>query len=75
MVLSLAGASQFGGGAASLDLIGLPPLMARTSGSPGISIGLIDGPVAVDHAELAAENIREVPGKVPGWCVDPRDAA
>ena len=58
-----------------LDLVGLPPLMARTSGRPEISIGLIDGPVALDHPDLAAENIREVPGKLPAACADASDAA
>jgi subtilisin family serine protease len=56
-------------------LVGLTPLMARTSGRPEISIGLIDGPVALDHPELAAQNIREVPGKLPGVCADAGDAA
>ena len=62
-------------GAACLDLVGLPRLMARTSGRPEISIGLIDGPVALDHPDLAAENIREVPGKIPAACADASDAA
>jgi subtilisin family serine protease len=75
MVLPSADASELGGSSASLSLVGLPPLMARTSGSPGISIGLIDGPVAIDHADLAAGNIREVPGKFAGACADPRNAA
>jgi subtilisin family serine protease len=58
-----------------LDLVGLSPLMARTSGRPEISIGLIDGPVALDHPDLAAENIHEVPGKLPAACADGSDAA
>ena len=49
--------------------------MARTSGRLEISIGLIDGPVALDHPDLAAENIREVAGKIPAACVDASDAA
>jgi subtilisin family serine protease len=49
--------------------------MARTSGRPEIAIGLIDGPVALDHPDLAAENIREVPGKLPAACADASDAA
>jgi subtilisin family serine protease len=49
--------------------------MARTSGRPEIPIGLIDGPVALDHPDLAAENIREVPSKLPATCADPGDAA
>ena len=62
-------------GSASLDLVGLSPLMARTSGRPEISIGLIDGPVALDHPDLAAKNIREVPGKLSAACADASDLA
>jgi subtilisin family serine protease len=58
-----------------LDLVGLLPLMARTSGRPEIAVGLIDGPVALDHPDLAAENIREVPGKLSAACGDASDAA
>jgi len=58
-----------------LDLVGLSPLMSRTSGRPEIVIGLIDGPVALDHPDLAAENIREVPGKLSAACADASDAA
>src|SRR5262249_13728538 len=47
----------------ALELVHLPPLMARTSGRPEISVGLIDGPVFLTHPELSSENIREVPGK------------
>jgi subtilisin family serine protease len=42
--------------------------MERTSGRPEITIGLIDGPVAIDHPDLTSENIREIPGKWPGVC-------
>lgn len=63
------------GSSASLDLVRLMPLMARTSGHPGISIGLIDGPVAINHADLATENIQEVPGKLPSRCADANNAA
>ncbi len=51
-----------------LDLVNLSPLMARTSGRAEIQIGLIDGPVALDHPDLAAQNIHQVPGKQPGAC-------
>jgi subtilisin family serine protease len=56
--------------AACLNLVGLPQLMARAGGRPEIAIGLIDGPVALDHPDLAVENIREVPGKLPAACGD-----
>src|SRR6185369_12844439 len=45
----------------ALDLVSLTALMDRTSGSPEISVGLIDGPVARDHADLAGSTIRERP--------------
>ncbi|MBV8095443.1 MAG: S8 family serine peptidase [Acetobacteraceae bacterium] len=62
-------------GVACLQLVGLPRLMASTSGRPEISIGLIDGPVTLDHPDLAAGNIREVPGKLPAACIDAGNAA
>ncbi|WP_429565361.1 S8 family peptidase [Paraburkholderia sp. MM6662-R1] len=49
--------------------------MARTSGRPEIAIGLIDGPVALDHPDLAADKIREVSGKLPAKCSNADDAA
>jgi subtilisin family serine protease len=58
-----------------LDLVGLSPLMTRTNGRPEISIGLIDGPVALDHRDLTTENIREIPGRLPAACADAGNAA
>jgi hypothetical protein len=43
----------------SLELVKLTVLMERTSGSPEVKIGLIDGPVATRH--LSDERIRELP--------------
>jgi subtilisin family serine protease len=51
-----------------LDLVKLTQLMERTPGAPGIKIGLIDGPVVIDHPNLATENIREMPGNFAGTC-------
>jgi len=51
-----------------LDMVGLTPLMARTSGRPEISVGLIDGPVTLDHPDLNEQRIREIPGTVPAGC-------
>jgi subtilisin family serine protease len=45
-----------------LGLVGLTPLMDLTSGRADIRVGLIDGPVASDHPDLAAENIRQISG-------------
>jgi subtilisin family serine protease len=50
-----------------LGSVGLPPLMERSRGSPSIVVGLIDGPVASSHADLADGNIRAVPGTL-GAC-------
>ena len=58
-----------------LDLIRLTPLLERSSGKPEIKIGLIDGPVAIDHPDLATENIREVPGEFAGACTLSSSAA
>jgi subtilisin family serine protease len=49
--------------------------MARTGGSPEIAIGLIDGPIVIDHPDLATENIQEVPGKLSGVCLAASSAA
>jgi subtilisin family serine protease len=57
-----------------LDLVGLTPLMARGHGRPETRIALIDGPVALDHADLAAA-IREVPGGPVGGCARADSAA
>ena len=43
----------------ALDLVKLRPLMARTSGRPDVAIGLLDGPVAVRHPDLASQRIAE----------------
>jgi subtilisin family serine protease len=51
-----------------LDLVNLSPLMARTIGRAEIKIALIDGPVALDHPDLAAQNIHQVPGKLFSAC-------
>jgi hypothetical protein len=51
-----------------LDLVNLTPLMERTSGRPEIVIGLVDGPVVIDHPDLTGENVREIPGRIGGTC-------
>jgi subtilisin family serine protease len=58
-----------------LELVRLTPLLQRTPGRPELKIGLIDGPVALDHPDLATENIREVPGEVAGTCALSSSAA
>lgn len=51
-----------------LDLVNLTPLMARTGGRPEIRVGLIDGPVALDHPDLAGQSIRAVSGSRAAAC-------
>jgi subtilisin family serine protease len=52
----------------ALELVNLTPVMERTSGQPDVLIGLIDGPVAMQHPELNARNMREVSASAPGAC-------
>ena len=52
----------------SLGVVKLPPLMELTSGRPEVLIGLIDGPVVMDHPDLSSGNISELPGKESGKC-------
>jgi subtilisin family serine protease len=40
-----------------LDVVHISRLMERTAGRAEIRIGLIDGPVAANHADLATENL------------------
>lgn len=61
--------------AAPLDLVKLTPLMVQTRGRSDVLIGLIDGPVLMNHPELAREHIREIPGSVPGACSQASSAA
>ncbi len=56
-----------------LDLVTLSPLMNLTSGKPELKIGLIDGPVATAHPELASANICEVVSAAA--CTQPNSAA
>lgn len=46
-----------------LDLVKLTPLMSIISGRGEVVIGLIDGPVAQEHSDLASAIIRYVPGR------------
>jgi subtilisin family serine protease len=49
--------------------------MNRTSGSPEVKIGLIDGPVAINHPDLAGEHIREIPGNSGATCTQANSTA
>jgi subtilisin family serine protease len=52
----------------SNNLINLSSLMNRTSGSSEVKIGLIDGPVSINHISLNNKNIIEIPGRLSGSC-------
>jgi subtilisin family serine protease len=54
-----------------LHLVNLAPIMQHTNGRPEIVIGLIDGPIAVDHPDFSGANIRGVADK----CVYPKSFA
>jgi subtilisin family serine protease len=44
------------------DTVRLTPLLEKSSGRPEITVGLIDGPVALDHPDFAGQRIREITG-------------
>lgn len=51
-----------------LQLVRLAPLMSRSQGRPELAVALIDGPVALDHPDLAQSTMKEIPGAVRGSC-------
>jgi subtilisin family serine protease len=57
-----------------LELARLTNLMQRTSGRPDVTIGLIDGPVATQHPDLAGGRLREIHGRDGATCTQ-RDSA
>jgi subtilisin family serine protease len=52
----------------ALDLVHLTPLMELSAGNPRVAMGLIDGPVALRHPDLATNHLREIPGTVSASC-------
>ena len=49
-----------------IDLVRLSVLMERSQGRPEVAVALVDGPVALNHPDLAGASIRELPGKSRG---------
>jgi subtilisin family serine protease len=62
-------------GPSPLDLVKLPLLMAVTSGRPEVRIGLVDGPVAIDHPDLNQKNVRQVSARMGAACARAQSAA
>jgi hypothetical protein len=58
-----------------LDLVGLTALMSRSTGRREIRVGLIDGPVALDHPDLTAERIEPVSTAYGAVCTLPSSTA
>jgi subtilisin family serine protease len=58
-----------------LELAKLTALMQRTSGRPEVRIGLIDGPVAIQHPDLAGGHLREIPGHNGATCTQANSSA
>jgi subtilisin family serine protease len=58
-----------------LDLAGLTELMERTGGRREVVVGLVDGPIAMNHPDLTRDAIREVPGRMSGTCAKTNSAA
>jgi subtilisin family serine protease len=58
-----------------LDMVRLAPLLNRTSGTADMTIGLIDGPVVMNHPELATSPIREISGNGGTACIQTNSMA
>ncbi|MFC4056260.1 S8 family serine peptidase [Actinomadura syzygii] len=55
----------------SLSLVGLGPLMERSAGSPGIGVGIVDGPVLSGHPGLWGARVAGTPGGHKATCARP----
>ncbi len=58
-----------------LRLVRLPALMDITVGVPEITVALIDGPIALDHPDLTAQNIRSLNQNKRDQCAKPESFA
>jgi subtilisin family serine protease len=56
-----------------LEFVGLSGLMALTRGRADLVVGLVDGPVALDHPDLATGHVRKLPGTIQA-CRDAKSA-
>jgi subtilisin family serine protease len=69
------GKTEAGTRVTALDVVKLTSLMELTSGRPDLLVGLLDGPVALSHPDLAHDRIRELPTRVDGSCAQASGAA
>jgi subtilisin family serine protease len=58
-----------------LEMVKLTSLMDRTTGRGEVKIGLIDGPVLLNHPDLAGATIREVSGRIHSACTQTSSTA
>ena len=58
-----------------VDLVRLRALMELSGGRSDVVVGLLDGPVATGHPDLADANIRAVAGGKGGTCTEIRSSA
>jgi subtilisin family serine protease len=63
-----------GGRGDPLELVRLRDVMALSRGRPDLVIGLVDGPIAMDHPDLAAANVRAA-AEMPIACRDSGSAS
>ena len=71
----LGGNTRLARESAALKLANLTALMERTTGRREIAVGLVDGPVAVNHPDLATQKSRDIPGQLRGACSRATSAA
>jgi subtilisin family serine protease len=58
-----------------LQLVRLQPLMSRSQGRRELGVALIDGPVALDHPDLAQSQIKQIPAGNGASCSRPDSVA
>ena len=51
-----------------LQLVRLAPLMSRSQGRAEVAVALIDGPVSLEHPDLAQSRIKEIPAPIGSSC-------
>jgi subtilisin family serine protease len=58
-----------------IEAVGLRALMKRTRGRQSVVVGVIDGPIAQAHLDLAGRQVRQISWKTPAACFNIRSAA